>query len=246
MNLDIPRGSIYGIVGPNGSGKTTAITMATGLLRPTSGGVWVEGHPMWGSDEESIAGKRAYGLLADNLPVFDRLSGAEYLRYLGLLRGMDQETTEERSKDLLRALDLEDAGGKYIADYSAGMTKKILLAGALLHRPEILILDEPLEAVDPVSSQIIRQILRNYSRAGGTVVLSSHVMELVEGLCDHVAVIQAGTVRAAGSIDEVRQGRSLTDAFVELVGGAELADGSLAWLNDAHQPAEAETGELRR
>ncbi|WP_431832263.1 ABC transporter ATP-binding protein [Corynebacterium bovis] len=179
---------------------------------------------------DMLAAKNAYGLLADGLPVFDRLSGHEYLEYLGRLRGMSPAVIEERSADLLTALGLDDAGTKSIVDYSAGMTKKILLAGALLHRPEILILDEPLEAVDPVSGQVIREILRRYVAAGGTVVMSSHVMELVEGLCDHVAVVAQGRVLTSGTIDEVRAGRSLSDVFVRLVGGGTIAEGSLGWL----------------
>lgn len=132
--------------------------------------------------------------------------------------------------ELLDALGLTDADEKFIVDYSAGMTKKILLAGALLHDPEILILDEPLEAVDPVSGRLIQQILRDYASRGGTVVLSSHVMELVEGLCDHVAIIDQGRVLTAGHVDEVRQGRSLVETFIGFVGGGQLRDGSLGWL----------------
>lgn len=244
LSLDIPRGSFYGVVGPNGAGKTTTIMMATGLLRPDGGAAFLCGHTVWDgnpsadADLESpdmLAAKASYGLLADGLPVFDRLSGYEYLEYLGLLRGMDAGVVEQRSKDLLTALDLVEAKDKYIVDYSAGMTKKILLAGALLHRPEILILDEPFEAVDPVSGQIIRQILSNFVGAGGTVVMSSHVMELVEGICDHVAVIARGQVLASGPIDAVRGQQSLADLFVHLVGGRSLDSGTLGWLGEARQ-----------
>lgn len=227
LSLDIPRGSIYGIVGPNGAGKTTMISMVAGLARPTAGRAWVAGHDVW---EEPLPAKRAMGLLVDGVPVFDRLSGREYLSYLGGLRGIPEAEVERRSAELLDALNLTDAGPKYIVDYSAGMKKKILLAGALLHGPEILILDEPLEAVDPVSGRLIQQILRRYAAGGGTVVLSSHVMELVEGLCDHVAVIHQGRVLTAGHVDEVRRGASLVDTFVGLVGGGDLDDDALGWL----------------
>lgn len=227
LSLDIPRGSIYGIVGPNGAGKTTMITMATGLARPTEGRAWIAGHDVWA---DPVPAKQAMGLLADGVPVFDRLSGREYLQYLGGLRGMPQEEVELRATELLDALGLADAGPKFIVDYSAGMKKKILLAGALLHDPEVLILDEPLEAVDPVSGRLIQQILRSFAARGGTVVLSSHVMELVEGLCDHVAIIHEGQVLASGHVDEVRQGDSLVDTFVRYVGGGELAEGSFGWL----------------
>ncbi|QGU04894.1 ABC transporter ATP-binding protein [Corynebacterium comes] len=227
LSLDIPRGSIYGVVGPNGAGKTTMITMAAGLARPTGGRAWIAGHDVWA---DPMPAKRAMGLLVDGVPVFDRLSGREYLSYLGGLRGIEPREVGRRSTELLDALGLADAGGKFIVDYSAGMTKKILLAGALLHNPEILILDEPLEAVDPVSGRLIQQILRDFAARGGTVVLSSHVMELVEGLCDHVAIIDHGRVLSAGHVDDVRQGSSLVDTFVGFVGGGELAEGALGWL----------------
>ncbi|GAB2512841.1 Daunorubicin/doxorubicin resistance ATP-binding protein DrrA [Corynebacterium atrinae] len=228
LNLDIPRGSIYGIVGPNGAGKTTMITMAAGLARPTAGEVFICGHNVW---TDPLPAKEAMGLLVDGIAVFDRLSGPEYLSYLGGLRGMDPVQVKQRSTQLLDALGLTEAGNKYIVDYSAGMTKKILLAGALLHGPEVLILDEPLEAVDPVSGRLIQEILRSFAARGGTVILSSHVMELVEGLCDHVAIINHGQVAVAGHVDEVRQGRSLVDVFIDEVGGAALQEGSLDWLN---------------
>lgn len=237
LSLTVPKGSFYGIVGPNGAGKTTAILAATGIIRPDSGNSWIAGHPLWsdpaegsGVEEEVLAAKRSYGLLVDGLPVFERLSGKEYLEYLGYLRDIPGDELQQRIADLLKALDLEDAGKKYIADYSAGMKKKILLAGALLHSPEVLILDEPFEAVDPVSGEVIRTILRRYVDAGGTVILSSHVMELVEGLCDHVAIINQGTVVAAGTTEQVRAGKSLSERFVEAVGGKQLDTQSFGWL----------------
>lgn len=235
LSLDIPRGAIYGLVGPNGAGKTTMINLATGLSRPDHGQAWIAGHDVW---SEPLPTRHAMGLLADGVPVFDRLSGPEYLAYLGGLRGIPAGEVEHRSRELLDALSLSEAGEKFIVDYSAGMTKKILLAGALLHNPEILILDEPLEAVDPVAGRLIQQILRDFAAHGGTVVLSSHVMELVEGLCDHVAIIHRGRVLTAGHVDEVRQGRSLVDTFVGFVGGGQLRAGSLGWLRGAEGGAD--------
>jgi len=237
LSLTVPKGSFFGIVGPNGAGKTTAILAATGIIRPDGGNSWVAGHPLWAdpaegarTEEEVLAAKRSYGLLVDGLPVFERLSGKEYLEYLGYLRDIPGDELQQRIADLLQALDLADAGKKYIADYSAGMKKKILLAGALLHSPEVLILDEPFEAVDPVSGEVIRTILRRYVGAGGTVIMSSHVMELVEGLCDHVAIINQGTVVAAGTTEQVRAGKSLSERFVEAVGGKQLDTESFSWL----------------
>ncbi|MBN9644240.1 ABC transporter ATP-binding protein [Corynebacterium mendelii] len=229
LSLDIPHGSFYGIVGPNGAGKTTAITIATGLLRPDSGTVFINGHDVWGGN--ATKAKASFGLLADGLPVFDRLSGKEYLDYLGRLRGMDTAVIADRADSLLDALGLMDAGDKMIVDYSAGMTKKILLAGALLHKPSLLVLDEPLEAVDPVSARVIKDILAKFVHGGGTVMMSSHVMEVVETTCDHVALITDGRVCAAGTLDEVRQGNSLAETFVSLVGGSDISGDTLDWLD---------------
>lgn len=227
LSLDVPRGSFYGIVGPNGAGKTTTLSMATGLLRPDGGTAHVLGHDMWAVPEQA---KARLGVLADGLRTFDRLTGRELLTYVGLVRGMEPAVVEERMESLLTALDLAGEDGKLVVDYSAGMTKKILLACALLHAPRLLVLDEPLEAVDPVSAQVIRKILTAYVDGGGTVVLSSHVMELVEGLCSHVAIIARGELLADGTLDQVRQGGSLVQTFIDLVGGGDVAEGSLAWL----------------
>lgn len=228
VSLDVPRGAFYGLVGPNGAGKTTTLSMATGLLRPDAGQAHVLGTDMWSEPERA---KAQMGVLADGLRTFDRLTARELLTYVGLIRGMDPAVVEERIGSLLRALGLADQEGKLIVDYSAGMTKKILLACALIHAPRLLVLDEPLEAVDPVSGEVIRTILRRFVAGGGTVILSSHVMQLVEELCSHVAIIAEGRVVAEGTLDAVRGGTTLVQRFVDLVGGADVAEGSLSWLD---------------
>jgi ABC-2 type transport system ATP-binding protein len=227
LDLDVPRGSFLGLVGPNGAGKTTTLSMATGLLRPDRGSVHVLGIELWA---DPVAGKARLGVLPDGLRLFDRLTGTELVRYAGLLRGMDRAVVDARTADLLAALDLRQAADVLVVDYSAGMTKKVALACALVHAPPVLVLDEPFEAVDPVSGAAIRAILRDYVAGGGTVVLSSHVMELVERLCDHVAVVAAGRVLAAGPTDEVRAGSTLEERFVHLVGAGDIPVGGLAWL----------------
>ncbi|MFF2606356.1 ABC transporter ATP-binding protein [Arthrobacter koreensis] len=226
INLDVPAGSFYGLVGPNGAGKTTALSMATGLMRPDYGKVWVHGVDVW---EKPLEAKRLMGVLPDGVRLFDRLTGEQLVTYAGLLRGMDRETVAERTADLLKALDLAADAGTLVVDYSAGMTKKIALASALIHAPRLLVLDEPFEAVDPVSAANIRDILADYVSSGGTVIVSSHVMDLVQRMCDHVAVVAAGNVLAAGTVDEVRGGQSLEDTFVNLVGGRSTSEG-LSWL----------------
>lgn len=227
VDLDVPRGAVMGLVGPNGAGKTTALSMATGLLRPDAGAVQVLGHDVWSAPHEA---KALLGVLPDGLRLFDRLSGQELLTYVGRLRGMDEVTTTERTGQLLAALGLEPAAHKMVVDYSAGMTKKIGLACALLHAPRVLVLDEPLEAVDPVSAQGIRDLLADYAAGGGTVVISSHVMELVESLCSHVAIMAEGHLLVSGTVEQVRGGDSLQSTFIRLVGGGRECGEGLSWL----------------
>lgn len=226
VNLEVPSGSFYGLVGPNGAGKTTTLSMATGLLRPDFGQALVHGVDVW---EQPLEAKKLMGILPDGVRLFDRLTGEQLVTYAGLLRGMDRAMVAERTGDLLRALDLTNDAGTLVVDYSAGMTKKIALASALIHAPRLLVLDEPFESVDPVSAANIRDILTGYVQSGGSVIVSSHVMDLVQRMCDHVAVIAAGTVLAAGTIDEVRGEGTLEDRFVELVGGRNTTEG-LSWL----------------
>ena len=226
INLDIPSGSFYGLVGRNGAGKTTTISMVTGMLMPSEGTAYVRGIDMW---TEPLKAKAHLGVLPDGVHLFDKLTGEQLITYSGYLHGIDKETVASRVKDLLVAMDLTDAAGRAVADYSAGMTKKIALAAALVHAPSVLILDEPFEAVDPVSAANIQDILRGFVASGGTVIISSHVMDLVQRLCDHVAVMDSGRILAAGTVDEVRAGVSLEERFVQLVGGRTSSEG-LSWL----------------
>jgi ABC-2 type transport system ATP-binding protein len=227
MHLEVPRGSFFGLVGPNGAGKTTALSMSVGLLRPDAGSVRIFGYDVW---EDPDRAKERVGVLPDGLSLVERLTGRELLTYTARLRGLDRGTAAERSDELLRVLELADAERTLVIDYSAGMRKKIGLATALLHAPKLLVLDEPFEAVDPVSASTIRTILQRFVAAGGSVVLSSHVMALVERLCDHVAVITRGRVVASGPVESVRGGRSLEEVFVDLVGGVVGGGEGLSWL----------------
>ena len=226
LSLDIPAGSFYGIVGPNGAGKTTSLSMATGLLRPDRGTAWVHGVNMWAEPDRA---KAMLGVMPDGLRLFDRLSAASLITYTGMLRGIDRATAAARAESLIHALGLEEAGSKTVADFSAGMTKKTALACALVHSPRVLVLDEPFESVDPISAATIREILNSVVAGGGTVILSSHVMETVQKLCSHVAIFAHGQVVAAGTLDEVAAGEDLEARFSQLVGGARHAEG-LEWL----------------
>ena len=227
IDLRVPRGSFFGLVGPNGAGKTTSLSMAVGLLRPDGGTVRIFGRDVW---SDPVAAKALIGVLPDGLALPDRLTGREVLTYLGLLRGMSRAVVGRRADELLRVLELDSADGTVVADYSTGMRKKITLATALLHSPRLLVLDEPFEAVDPVSAATIRVILQRFVAGGGSVIFSSHVMALVERLCDHVAVLAKGRVEASGPVAEVSGGRSLEDAFVHIVGARPGGREGLSWL----------------
>jgi ABC-2 type transport system ATP-binding protein len=228
-DLTVQAGSFYGLVGPNGAGKTTMLSMAVGLLRPDAGRSRVFGTDVWKEPERA---KEQMGVLPDGLALPEQLTGRELLTYLGKLRGLDKAAVTERVDELLTVMELTgDVERTLVIDYSTGMRKKIGLATALLHAPRLLVLDEPFEAVDPVSAAMLKRVLNRFVASGGSVLLSSHVMALVEQLCDTVAVMDKGAVVAEGPLEEVRRGRSLEDTFVELVGvESEGEQEGLSWL----------------
>ena len=230
VSLEVPAGSFFGLVGPNGAGKTTTLRMATGLLRPDAGTALVDGVDVW---HEAVRAKARIGVLPEELNLFERLTGEELLTYHGLLRRLPPDVVRERTTELLSVLGLAEAGATMVVDYSHGMRKKIALAAAILHAPRVLFLDEPFEAIDPVSARTIKGVLDTHRRHGGTVVFSSHVMELVESLCERVAIMHLGQVIATGTLDEVRGGRRLEEAFVDLVGGEQVTTGELGWLGSS-------------
>jgi ABC-2 type transport system ATP-binding protein len=230
VDLDVPAGCFFGLVGPNGAGKTTTLRMITGLLRPDAGSAAVEGVDVW---RDPLTAKARMGVLPEDLRLFDRLTGRELLVYNGLLRRMPEQLVRERAEELLAVLGLDEAADALTVDYSHGMRKKVALAAALLHAPRVLFLDEPFEAIDPVSARAIRAVLERYTGAGMTVIFSSHVMELVERLCDRLAIMHAGRIVAEGTTDEVRGEGSLEDAFVHLVGAGDVDTGHLGWLDSS-------------
>jgi ABC-2 type transport system ATP-binding protein len=229
VDLVVPTGSFYGLVGPNGAGKTTTLSMATGLLRPDAGTAYVHGVDVWA---DPLVAKRMIGNLADGVRLFDRLTGEQLIAYTGRLFGLPRDEIAARTSDLISLMDLREAAGTAVADYSAGMTKKVALACALVHAPRLLVLDEPFESVDPVSAANIEDVLRSYTASGGTVIVSSHSMDLVQRMCDHVAIVSAGRVLVAGPVDEVRAGETLQARFLELVGGRTHTEGP-AWLRQS-------------
>jgi ABC-2 type transport system ATP-binding protein len=230
IELRIEAGSLAGLVGPNGAGKTTSLSMMTGLLRPDGGQVLIKGLDVWA---DPAAAKAIIGVVPAEARLFERLSGKELLEYSGRLRGMPAAEARSRTQQLLDVLDLAEDAKRLVADYSTGMRKKVALGCALIHNPEVLFLDEPLEGVDPVSADVIRKLLTRYVSSGSTVLFSSHVMELVEQICDHVSIIDKGRIVATGTTDEVRGGKTLQQAFIDLVGSRPHDEEVLSWLGSS-------------
>jgi ABC-2 type transport system ATP-binding protein len=226
VSLTLPRGASCGLVGRNGAGKSTTVRMATGLLRPDAGAAEVAGIDVWA---DPVAAKARLGVLTDDPRLFERLSGSELLFYLGLLRGLPRDLVEDRAARLLAALDLRSDADQLVLGYSSGTRKKIGLAAALLHGPDVLFLDEPFEGVDPVSARALHAVLEEHRAAGGTLLLSSHDLALVERTCDHAAVLHEGRLVASGPLDRVCGGRSLQEAYLELIGSPSIAV-ELPWL----------------
>jgi len=230
IDLRVPAGSFYGFLGPNGAGKSTTIKCLTGLLKPSSGDMRI-----LGLDPASAAVeiKRRVGVVPEDLALFERLTAAETLSFVGQVHGIAPETSKSRSADLLSLMDLTSASTTLVADYSHGMKKKLSLAAALLPAPRLLFLDEPFEGIDAVASRQIKDLLHAFIGRGGTVFLTSHILEIVERLSTHIGVITNGRIVAQGSLEEVRAGvqghGTLEEMFIELVGG-ERPSAELNWL----------------
>lgn len=232
IDLAVPRGSLYGFLGPNGAGKSTTIKCLTGLLRPTGGTMSILGLDPLAAPE---AVKRQVGVLPEDLALFEHLTAAETLAFVGKAHGMSAATIRARADELLVVLDLAGAAGQLVADYSHGMRKKTALAAALLPAPKLLFLDEPFEGIDAVASRQIKDILGGFVARGGTIFLTSHILEIVERLCDHIGVIHKGRLVAQGTLADLRaggaQGETLESAFLKLVGADAAGLSRLEWLS---------------
>lgn len=227
LSISVPHGACYGLVGPNGSGKSTTMRSVVGLARPDGGTIEVCGIR---TDQDIIGVRRVMGVMLDPLQLFDRLSAREYIATIGELRQLDGELVTARSDEMFRILEVDEDADRPIAGYSHGMRKKTALIAALIHRPRLVMLDEPFEGVDPVSTRTMRRMLDRFRAGGGTVILSTHVMDVVERVCDHIGVIRNGRIVVAGPIDEIRAGRSLEDAFIDAVGATDAGTADLDWL----------------
>ncbi len=226
LNLEVPRGCFFGFLGPNGAGKSTTIRMLTGLIPPTSGFMELLGMRL---PEQELEIKKRIGLVPDESLLFDRLTGAEFLEFVGRMYGLERPVAQERARALLDLFELREHR-KLIAEYSKGMRKRVAMAASLIHHPELFLMDEPFEGVDAVGARLMKDILLDQVRRGATIFLTSHVLEVVERLCDRVAIIDKGRIVREGSMSELRGGtESLEDVFVRLV-GAEREFQELDWL----------------
>src|SRR5580698_5395968 len=227
LSLTVPRGCFFGFLGPNGAGKTTTIKMLMGLAPPTSGTIRLLELPM---PERALEIKQRIGLVPDESLLFDHLTGGEFIEFVGRLYGLDRGVARARSSELMELFELADDGRKLIAEYSKGMRKRVAMAAALIHRPELYLMDEPFEGVDAVGARLMKDILLEQVRHGATIFLTSHVLEVVERLCDRVAIINDGKLVLEGSMDELRgASETLEDAFVRAVRVERVAE-TLDWL----------------
>jgi ABC-2 type transport system ATP-binding protein len=252
VNLRVASGQFFGFLGPNGAGKSTTIKMLTGLLAPSAGRIEILG---LGLAENPVGVKRQIGVVPEGMALFGRLTGAEYLNFAGRMYGLDRETAAKRASELLDFMQLADQPQTLVTDYSHGMQKKLALAAAVIHNPKILFLDEPFEGVDAIASGTLKAMLQRMIAHGATIFLTSHVLEIVERLCSHVAIIHRGKLVAQGSLEELRAGveaqaagtlaanaapgataipsgekLTLEQIFLRIVGGAPQAEQELSWL----------------
>jgi len=237
LNLTVEKQQFYGFLGPNGAGKSTTIKMLTGLLRPTSGQIRVLGMDL---AADSVAVKRRIGVVPEGLALFERLTGAQLLNFVGRMYGLDRNTAADRTAELLEFMDLKDSADKLVADYSHGMKKKTALAAAVIHGPAMLFLDEPFEGVDAIAATTLKRLLQRFIAHGGTVFLTSHVLEVVERLCTHIGIIRQGRLVVAGSLEELRAGvkmaehggspLTLEEIFIQVVGGEKQDPEVISWL----------------
>ncbi|ABF42571.1 ABC transporter, ATPase subunit [Candidatus Koribacter versatilis Ellin345] len=236
INLTVAPGQFFGFLGPNGAGKSTTIKMLTGLLAPTSGSIRILGHDLTANPVEV---KQQIGVVPEGMALFGRLTGREYLEFVGRMYGLGRDVSAQRADELLDFMHLADEPKKLVADYSHGMQKKIALAAAVIHGPRVLFLDEPFEGVDAIAAGTLKAMLQHMITRGATIFLTSHVLEIVERLCSHVAIIHQGALVAQGSLEELRSGiqtagtekLTLEQIFLSIVGGdAQSSVSELSWL----------------
>ena len=220
LDLHVPKGELFGFLGPNGAGKTTTLRMIAGILRPTAGSVRISGLDV---AADPIAAKRILGFIPDRPFIYEKLTGIEFLRFVAGLYSQDGKVIEHRSRELLALFDLEEWRDELVESYSHGMRQKLIISSALVHKPDVIVVDEPMVGLDPKAARILKDLFREYVRRGHTIMMSTHTLEVAETMCDRIAIIQAGKIRALGTMDDLRavseQGdEGLEDIFLRLTG----------------------------
>ncbi len=225
IDLAIEAGELFGFLGPNGAGKTTTLRMIVGILRPTAGVITVGGEDIL---TNPMAAKAILGYIPDRPFVYDKLTGAEFLRFVASLYGQEGNAVERRIDELLELFELTPWRDELTESYSHGMRQKVIIASALVHRPKVIVVDEPMVGLDPRSAKLLKALFRQFVDRGGTILMSTHTLEVAEAMCDRIAIIQTGKIVACGTMDELRQqtqeGLSLEDLFLRLTGGEEAQE----------------------
>lgn len=226
LDLHVPRGELFGFLGPNGAGKTTTLRMIAGIMRPSAGRVWLGGDDLLA---DPLTAKHRLGFIPDRPFVYEKLTGAEFLRFVAGLYGQDGDMVERRMDELLDVFELSDWKDELVESYSHGMRQKLIISSALIHRPECIVVDEPMVGLDPRAARLLKDIFRQFVAKGGTVLMSTHTLEVAQAMCDRIAIIQQGNVVAQGTMDELRQqtasgNASLEELFLKLTGGAAMRE----------------------
>jgi ABC-2 type transport system ATP-binding protein len=226
IDLHVPRGELFGFLGPNGAGKTTTLRMIAGILRPTRGRIWLGGDDLI---ENPMAAKQRLGFIPDRPFVYEKLTGAEFLRFVAGLYGQDGRVVEIRIDELLEMFELSVWKDELIESYSHGMRQKLIISSALIHKPECIVVDEPMVGLDPKGARLLKDIFRAFVGRGGTVLMSTHTLEVAQAMCDRIAIIQEGVIVGRGTIDELRRqtatgDASLEELFLKLTGGEAIKE----------------------
>ncbi|HEY9230273.1 MAG TPA: ABC transporter ATP-binding protein [Gemmatimonadaceae bacterium] len=220
INLEVPRGELFGFLGPNGAGKTTTLRMIAGILQPTSGTVQIGGIDL---AADPVAAKSRLGFIPDRPFIYEKLTGSEFLRFVAGLYGQDGPVIERRARELLALFDLEDWRDSLVESYSHGMRQKLIISSAFIHRPEVIVVDEPMVGLDPKAARILKDLFREYTNRGHTIMMSTHTLEVAQTMCDRIGIIQGGVIRALGTMDQLRANATagatgLEDIFLRLTG----------------------------
>src|SRR5215211_6489628 len=218
IDLTVPNGELFGFLGPNGAGKTTTLRMIAGILRPTSGSIHVCGIDI---AAQPIVAKSKLGFIPDRPYIYEKLTGMEFLRFVAGLYDQEGPQIEHRARELLALFDLEEWRDQLVESYSHGMRQKLIISSAFVHRPEVIVVDEPMVGLDPKAARILKDLFREYTRRGHTIMMSTHTLEVAETMCDRIGIIQAGKIRACGTMDDLRAsvetgGSGLEEIFLRL------------------------------